>query len=77
MSFIPEFLKKMMAFMIAYSTAIVGGYIWFEAKIKAAEDNAIIMMKEYRKTDMEHLNGQLRDIKDDLRDVKRILMERK
>jgi hypothetical protein len=74
--FLPSFIKKTIAFIVAYSTALISGYVWLEAKIKAAEDNAVTMMKEYRKGDMDNLNRQLDDIKQDLRDVKNILMRK-
>jgi nitrogen fixation/metabolism regulation signal transduction histidine kinase len=75
--FLPAVVKKVAAFFIAYSTALISGYVWFEAKIKAAEDNAIVIMKEYRQTDMNTLQRELDDIKSDVRDVKRILMEKR
>lgn len=74
--YLPLAFKKIFAFFMAYTTALISGYVWLEAKIKAAEDNAIVMMKEYRKDDMSMLNRQLYDIKQDLRDVKIILMKK-
>ena len=72
---IPDLLKKILAFVIAYSTALVGGYMWLENKIQAAEDNAIKTMKEYRQADMESLNQRLDDIKTDVGIIKKALIE--
>jgi hypothetical protein len=76
LAFLPEVVRKFIAIIVAYSTTLVGGYIWLDSKIKAAEDNAISMVKEMRHEDMANINNRLNDIRDDLRVIKKVLMER-
>ncbi len=72
-----EGIKKIIGLIVFILGLSFTGFQWHRSELQAVENKVITTVKEYRTEDMTTLRIQLDDIKEDLRDIKKIMMERK